>query len=103
MATCSDRADSEVSFTGAIAFSLEKFGLPDVSLKAEQLSAIYQGNLQGTGSVCLYGLWEEPVLPDSTLRYTVDHKDNRTQASAVLVLCLHSSLSYTGPTVKRAI
>ena len=79
MATCSDRADSEVSFAGAIAFSLEKLCLPDVSLKAEQCSAIkviYEGR-----DVFPYGLWEEHVLPDSTLRYGPQGQ-----------LCLYSSL-----------
>ena len=60
MATCSDRAESEVNFTGAIALSPVKLGLPDVSLKAEQRSAIkamYEGR---DVFVCLptYGLWE---------------------------------------------
>ena len=47
-----DRADSRVSFTGAVAFSLEKLGLPDVSLKAEQRSAIkamYEGRVRAMG------------------------------------------------------
>ena len=78
-------ADSEVSFTGAIAFSLEKLGLHDVSLKAEQRSAIkaiYEGR---DVLVCLptgYG----KSLCYQTLPFVMDHKDNRTQASAVLVV-----------------
>jgi len=82
MATCSDRADSEVSFTGAIAFSLEKLGLPDVSLKAEQRSAIkamYEGR---DVFVCL----PTGYLCYQTLPFVMDHKDNRTQASAVVVV-----------------
>ena len=100
---------AKLVFAGAIAFSLEKL---DVSLKAEQRSAIkamYEGR---DVFVCLptgYG----NSLCYQTLPFVMDHKDNRAQASAVLVVSpliahLHSSLithrSYgrAGPTIKRA-
>ena len=84
---------AKLVFAGAIAFSLEKL---DVFLKAEQRSAIkamYEGR---DVFVCLptgYG----NSLCSQTLPFVMDHKDNRAQASAVLVVSpliahLHSSL-----------
>ena len=80
---------AKLVFAGAIAFSLEKL---DVSLK-EAIKAMYEGR---DVFVCLptgYG----NSLCSLTLPFVMDHKDNRAQASAVLVVSpliahLHSSL-----------
>ena len=79
-------ASCEDSFSSAIAFSLEKLGLPDVTLKAEQRSAIkaiYEGR---DVFVCLptgYG----KSLCYQTLPFIMDHKNSRSShTSAVIVV-----------------
>ena len=78
MADCNNNNNCEVSFSSAITFSLEKLGLSDVSLKAEQRSAIkaiYEGR---DVFVCLptgYG----KSLCYQTLPFVMDHKDKEEE------------------------
>ena len=81
---------AKVSFTGAIAFSLEKLGLPNVSLKAEQPSAIQECTRDGMCLPTGYG----KSLCYQTLPFVMDHK------CCSCCVSTHRSYGRAGPTVK---